>query len=121
MGKNVIIFGVDMISSVDIDNRKKDILILGSGPTQGLDDTTLSAETQYSINFLRSNRRFCLSLHYNGGSSFLFANATKLYQFKPKDSEIKKYRLCLGKISGQYSANYMKKKNRIKWVCVQFL
>ena len=33
-GKNVIIFGVDMSLSSKIDNRKKDILILGKGPTQ---------------------------------------------------------------------------------------
>ena len=39
MGKNVIIFGADMSSSVHIDNRNKDILILSEGPTQGLDDT----------------------------------------------------------------------------------
>ena len=38
-GKNVIIFGVDMSSSTKIDNRKKDILILGIGPTQGLENT----------------------------------------------------------------------------------
>ena len=36
LGRNVIIFGVDMSSSTKIDNRKKDILILGKGPTQGL-------------------------------------------------------------------------------------
>ena len=36
-GKNVIIFGVDMSSSVHIDNKGKDISILGEGPTQGLD------------------------------------------------------------------------------------
>ena len=30
-GRNVIIFGVDMSSSTKIDNRKKDILILGKG------------------------------------------------------------------------------------------
>ena len=35
-GKNVIIFGVDMSFSTKIDNRKKAILILGKGPTQGL-------------------------------------------------------------------------------------
>ena len=35
IGKNVIIFGVDMSSSVDIDNKRRDILILGKGPTQG--------------------------------------------------------------------------------------
>ena len=51
MGKNIIIFGVDMSSSVHIDNKKKDILILGTGPTQGLDDTMLTAEAQYSIIF----------------------------------------------------------------------
>ena len=33
---NVIIFGVDMSSSTKIDDKKKDILILGKGPTQGL-------------------------------------------------------------------------------------
>ena len=41
---------------------------------------------------------------------FLFANATKTYQFKAKDSEITKYPLCLGNISGDFSANNMKKK-----------
>ena len=35
-GRNAVIFGVDMSSSVHIDNKGKDILILGSGPTQGL-------------------------------------------------------------------------------------
>ena len=44
---------------------------------------------------------------YNGNNSFLFVNATKLYQFKTKDSEIKKYPLCLGIISGDFSANDM--------------
>ena len=59
VGKNVIIFGVDMSSSVHTDNKKKDTLILG----KGLDDITLTAEAQYSINFARSNRKFCLSVH----------------------------------------------------------
>ena len=62
-----------------IDNKKKDILILGIGPTQGLDETTLTAEAQYSIIFSRSNRNFCLSLHCNGSNSVLFINATKTY------------------------------------------
>ena len=38
-----------MSSSVHIDNKNKVILILGKGATQGLDDTTLIAEAQYSI------------------------------------------------------------------------
>ena len=36
VARNVIIFGVDMSSSSHIDNKKNDILILGKGPTQGL-------------------------------------------------------------------------------------
>ena len=96
-----------MSSSVLIDNKEEDILIIGKGPTQGLDDTSLTGEAQYLIKFSRSNRKFCLSLHYNGSNSFLFVNATKIYQFKAKDSEIKKYPLCLGNISGDFSANNM--------------
>ena len=43
LGRNIIIFGVDMGSSTKIDNIKKDTLILGKGPTQGLEHT-LSAK-----------------------------------------------------------------------------
>ena len=63
VGKNIIIFGVDISSSVHIDNKNKDILILNDGPKQGLDDTTLTAEAKYPINFTRSGKRFVLSLH----------------------------------------------------------
>ena len=47
VGKNVIIFGVEMRSSFHIDKKKKDISILGIGQTQGLYDTMLRAETKY--------------------------------------------------------------------------
>ena len=43
LGRNAIIFGVYMSSSTKINNREKDILILGKGPTQGLEHT-ISAE-----------------------------------------------------------------------------
>ena len=58
VGKNFVIFGVDMSSSVHIDNEGKDILVLGKGATQGLNHT-LTAETQYSINFARLGIKFC--------------------------------------------------------------
>ena len=57
LGKNVSIFGIDMSSSVHIDNKNKDILILSEGPTQGLDDTALTAEAKYPINFTQSEKR----------------------------------------------------------------
>ena len=53
-------FGVNISSSVHIDNNKKDILIPGEDPTQGLDDTKITAEA--IINFTESGKRFVLSL-----------------------------------------------------------
>ena len=50
MGKNVIISGADMSSSAHIDNKNKDILVLGERTTQALDDTTLATEAKYPIN-----------------------------------------------------------------------
>ena len=44
-------FGDDMSSSAHVNNKQKKILILGDGPVQGIDDTTLTAEKEYSINF----------------------------------------------------------------------
>ena len=81
-----------MSSSVHVDNKGKDILILGEGPTQGSDDTTLTAETEYPTNFTQSGKRFVLSLHYNGSNSFLFVNATKICQLKAK--KFRNKRLC---------------------------
>ena len=42
-------FGEDVSSSVHVDNKKKDILILGEDPTQGLDETTLTAEKSIQL------------------------------------------------------------------------
>ena len=64
-GQNVLLFGADMSFSAYIDNKEKDILVLGKGPTQGLEHT-LTGEKMYPINFTVSKKKFCLSLHYNG-------------------------------------------------------
>ena len=107
-GRNVIIFGVDIKSSTKIDNRKKDILILGKGPTQGLEHT-LSTEKIYLINFTEHNKKLCLSLHYNGANSYLFVNGKLIHKFKAKDSEIVVTPLSLGNISKDWSVDNMKK------------
>ena len=108
LGRNVIIFGANMSSSPKSDNRKKDILILGKGRTQGLEHT-LSGEKMYSINFTQQNKQFCLSLHYNGANSYLFVNGKETHKFKAKDSEIVATPLCLGNISKDWSVDNMKK------------
>ena len=54
-GRNVILFGLDMSSSVHIDNSKKRHFNSLYGPTQGLEHT-LIAKRLYSINFKVHNK-----------------------------------------------------------------
>ena len=67
---------------------KKDMLFLGKIPTERLDDTTVTAEAEYSINFNEQQIKFCLRLHYNESSSYFFVNRENIYHFKAKDAEI---------------------------------
>ena len=103
-GQNVLIFGADMSTS----NKGKYILVLGRGPTQGL-ESTLTAEKMYSINFTITKKKFCLSLHYNRANSYLFVNGTEIIKFKAKDPNIVANPLCLGNISKDWSADNTKK------------
>ena len=73
-----------MNSSSHIDNKAKDILILGKGPAQGLGKHSLAAEKMYSINFTKENTKFCLSLHYNGADSYLFVSGTEIHNLQQK-------------------------------------
>ena len=52
-----------MRPSAHVDNKGKDILILGTGPTQGLGEHSLTAEKMYSINFTDNRKKCCLSFH----------------------------------------------------------
>ena len=118
IGRNLIIFGVDMSLSPHIDNKKKDILILGKGPTQGLEHT-LAAEILCSINFTKENTNFCLSLHYSWANSYLFVKGTEIIKFKAKDSKITAYPLCLGNILKEWSVDNLKK-TRLKGYVYDF-
>ena len=77
--ENVTKFFADMSTSASmyIDNKKRDILILGKGPTNGSSDTTFTAEKEYLINFTEQQQKFCLSLH-KGVNSYILLNALKL-------------------------------------------
>ena len=85
---------------------EKNILILDKGPTQGLEHA-LSSEKMYSINFIENNKRFCLSLHYNETSTYLFVNGIKIY--KLSNSEIVATPLCLGNTSKDWTVDNIKK------------
>ena len=108
-------FGADMSTSTHIDHKKKDILVPGRGPTQGL-ESTLNAEKMYSINFTVTKKKFCLSSRYNGGNIYLFVNGTEIIKFKAKDSKIVASPLCLGNISKDCSTDNMKKTGLIGYV-----
>ena len=97
-----------MSPSLHVDNKEKDILILGKGPTQGLGEHSLTAEKMYSVNFTDHRRKCCFSLHYNGVNSYLSANGTKIIKFKAKDSNIIATPLCLGNILKDWSVDNMK-------------
>ena len=56
-----MIFGVDMSSSAHVDNKNKDILILGKVLTQKLDDTKLTAEKEYAITFTEQHQKLSIN------------------------------------------------------------
>ena len=57
-GKNVIIFGADVSSSVHANNKTKNILVLSKDFVQGLDNTTIYAEKMYSLNITELIKNF---------------------------------------------------------------
>ena len=63
----------------------------------------------YSISFTVTRKKFCLSLHYNGASNYLFVNGKEIIKFNAKDSEIVATPLCLGNISKVWLVDNMKK------------
>ena len=72
-----IILGVDNSSSVHLGDKNKNILVLGEGPRQELDNTA-----KYPTNFTEQGKKLVLNLQYNGSNSFLFVNATNICQVK---------------------------------------
>ena len=107
--KNCIIFGADLSSSSHANNKKNNILVLGKDFVQGINGTTIYAEKLYKINFTEKNKKYCLSLHYNGENSYLFVNGTEIHKFKAKDIDIVASPLCPGNISKYFSLDNMKK------------
>ena len=96
-GRNVLIFGVHENIVIHSNNKANNIFIMGDGFVQGINDTTLYAEKIHSQNFTAVNKKFVLSLHYNGDDSYL------LPKFKAKDDQIVKEILCLGNISDNWT------------------
>ena len=82
--RNIFIYGVDMKNYSHTTNKKHHIYILGKSFTQGLQyGATIHAEHDYvKVNGSQVNKKFILSVHYNGDNSYLFINGVKQVQFK---------------------------------------
>ena len=101
-GKNVIILGVDMTNPKHGNNKTKDVLVLGHGLIQKIDDTTIHAGKVYLPNFTAANKTFCLSLHYNDDDSYLSVNGKEVIKFKAKKQSVVG-KLLLGNISADFN------------------
>ena len=98
-----------MSSSSHVDDKKKDILILGKGLTERLGEHSLTAEKMCSIHVTVTRKKFRLSLHYKGANSYLFVDGTEIIKFKAKNSDIVATPLCLGNITKEFSEDNRKK------------
>ena len=96
--RNVLIFGADMSFSVHATNRANHIYLMGTGLTQGINDTTIYAEKNFYRNFTGFGKTFVLSLHYNGDNSYLFVNGRQGLKFKTKTDQIINKNLCVGNL-----------------------
>ena len=103
-GRNVLNFVVPENSVVHSNNKANNIFIMGDRFIQGINDTTLYAEKLYGQNFTAVNKKFVLSLHYNGDDSYLSINGKRELKFKAKDDQIVNEILCLGNISDDWIA-----------------
>ena len=107
-GKNVIIFGADMSFSTHATNKANNIYVLRDWLVQGINDATIYAEKVFSFNFTEVEKKFVLSLHYNGDNSYLFLNGKQELKFKAKDDQIINEKLCLGNLSTDWTKGEVK-------------
>ena len=107
--KNVIIFGVDMSSSIHATNRANNIYVMGKDFIQAINDPTIYAEKLFHDNVTEFGVKFVLSLHYNGDNSYLFANGRQELKFKAKDDQIINEKLCLGNLSSEWTTSESEK------------
>ena len=94
--------------------------MLGEGPPDDINGTVGTAKKKFSINYSRAKTKFWLSLHYNGGNSYLFVNGKEIFKFKANNKNVNfPIQFCLA----AYLKNLMLfnlEKNLIKQMCLIF-
>ena len=101
--KNVIIFGVNTSNSSHSTNKTPNIYVLGKDFVQGINNTTIYAQSQYKTNMTEPDKKCVLSLHYNGDNSYLFVNGSQKLKFKSSVNYLDRNLLYVGNISLDWS------------------
>ena len=109
--RNILIFCVDNSSSSHADDCQSNFLIIGKGPTFGVNESFGSQEKKFSFKFSKAHTKFCLSLlynhdniyciksskantklclsfHYNNDNNYLFVNGKEIYMFKADNKNV---------------------------------
>ena len=107
--RNVLIFGADMSFNVHSTNRANHLYIMGTGLTQGINDTTIYTEKNFYRNFTDFGKKIMLSLHYNGDDSYLFVNGRQELKFKIKTDQLVKEKSCIRNLSDQWTTSESEK------------
>ena len=103
--RSAIIFGADNSLSSHTDNHKNTFLVLGEGPTFGINGSFCTPEKKFTINFNNSNTAFCLNLHYNVDNSYLFVNGKEIFKFEANNKNVNfPAHFCFRSISNGFSA-----------------
>ena len=80
------------------------MLILGEGPTYGINGSFGSPEKKFNISFTKANAKFCLSLHYNADNSHVFVNGKEIFKFKADNKNVNfPTQFCLRSISNGFN------------------
>ena len=108
--KNVILLGYDAKNSPLVNNKKSNIIVLGEDFIQELttDGTgnTIYVDKIYKTNMTEPNKKFVLSLHYNGNNSYFFVNGKEELKFKAQSftNTMKSQLFCIGNSSTNWTS-----------------
>ena len=97
--KKLVILGADLSNSSNEETKKNNVLVLGKVSIEVSNTTTIQAKDELKTDSTIPNKKFILSVHYNGDDRYFFVNNIQQYKFKAVNSEIKANKLCLSGFS----------------------
>ena len=80
-------------------------MVLGEGPSFGINVRSGSPEKNFSIDFSKANTKCCFCLPYNADNSYLFVNRKEIFKFKADNKNVNfQTQFCVGSWSNRFSA-----------------